>query len=219
LHRSKNPAAIAHLPGGGKGGRRDEAGGTVRAGTTSSLCGGKQSAGKRRGALGSTRGRWRRCWRSRCRQGIGGAGPPARPKLDPFLGIIDRILEEDKGQPAKQRQTEKRIYERLRDEHGYDGGITIVRGYVHEQRQRLREMFVPLRHDPGHAQVAFGEALAVIAGEQRKIHFFAMDLPHSDACLVQAYLAESTEAFCEGHNIGFEFFGGVPQSILHDNWT
>jgi transposase len=24
-------------------------------------------------------------------------------------------------------------------------------------------------------------------GEERKIHFFAMDLPHSDACLVQAY--------------------------------
>ena len=89
--------------------------------------------------------------------------------------------------------------------------------YVHEQHQRLREMFVPLSHEPGHAQVDFGEALAVIAGEERKIHFFAMDLPHSDACLVQAYPAESTEAFCEGHNVGFEFFGGVPRSILYDN--
>jgi transposase len=44
---------------------------------------------------------------------------------------------------------------------------------------------VPLRHDPGHAQVDFGEALAEIAGVERKIHFFAMDLPHSDACFVQ----------------------------------
>ena len=143
--------------------------------------------------------------------------PPARPKLDPFVGIIDRILEEDKGQPAKQQHTSKRIFERLRDEHGYAGGITIVRDYVHEQRQRQREMFVPLRHDPGHAQVDFGEALAVIGGEERKIHFFAMDLPHSDACLVQAYPAESSEAFCEGHNVSFEFFGGVPRSILYDN--
>ena len=143
--------------------------------------------------------------------------PAARPKLDPYLGIIDRILEEDKGQPAKQQHTAKRIFERLRDEHGYDGGITIVRGYVRERRVRLREMFVPLRHDPGHAQVDFGEALAVIAGEERKIHFFAMDLPHSDACLVQAYPAETSEAFCEGHNLGFEFFGGVPRSILYDN--
>ena len=133
------------------------------------------------------------------------------------LGIIDRILEEDKGQPAKQQHTSKRIFERLRDEHGYIGGITIVKDYVHERRQRQREMFVPLRHEPGHAQVDFGEALAVIGGEERKIHFFAMDLPHSDACLVQAYPWESTEAFCEGHNVSFEFFGGVPCSILYDN--
>src|ERR1700686_5422403 len=143
--------------------------------------------------------------------------PPARPKLDPFVGIIERILEEDKGQPAKQQHTSKRIFERLRFEHGYDGGISIVRAYVHEHRQRLREMFVPLRHDPGHAQVDFGEALAVIAGKECKIHFFAMDLPHSDACLVQAYPAETSEAFCEGHNAGFGFFGGVPRSILYDN--
>src|SRR5712671_4695501 len=143
--------------------------------------------------------------------------PPARPKLDAFSGVIDRMLEEDKGRPAKQQHTSKRIFERVRDEYGYGGGITIVRDYVRERRQRLREMFVPLRHDPGHAQVDFGEALAVIAGEERKIHFFAMDLPHSDACLVQAYPAETSEAFCEGHNAGFAFFGGVPRSILYDN--
>src|ERR1700730_9257785 len=143
--------------------------------------------------------------------------PPARPKLDPFVGIIDRILEEDKSQPAKQQHTAKRIFERLRAEHGYDGGVSIVRGYVHEHRQRRREMFVPLRHDRGHAQVDFGEALAVLAGAECKIHFFAMDLPHSDACLVQAYPAESSEAFCAGHLQSFEFFGGVPRSILYDN--
>src|SRR5712691_4809049 len=45
--------------------------------------------------------------------------PPARPKLDPFIGIIDRILVEDEGRPKKQRHTSKRIFERLRDEHGY----------------------------------------------------------------------------------------------------
>ena len=62
------------------------------------------------------------------------------------------------------------------------------------RRQRQREMFVPLRHDPGHAQVDFGEALAVIAGDARKIHFFAMDLPHSDGCVVQACPSDSSEA-------------------------
>jgi transposase len=142
---------------------------------------------------------------------------PARPKLDGFVGIIDQILEDDKGRPAKQRHTSKRIFERLRDEHGYGGGLTIVKDYVLGQRQRQREMFMPLRHDPGHAQADFGEALAVIGGMERKIHFFAMDLAHSDAGFVQAYPAETTEAFCAGHVAAFDFFGGVPQSILYDN--
>ena len=31
--------------------------------------------------------------------------PPARPKLDAFVGIIDRILEEDKRRPAKPQHT------------------------------------------------------------------------------------------------------------------
>src|SRR5213080_4946754 len=145
--------------------------------------------------------------------------PPARPKLDPFIGIIDQILLEDEGRPRKQRHTSKRIFERLRNEHGYSGGITIVKDYVLARRLRHREVFVPLRHDPGHAQVDFGEALAEIAGVERKIHFFAIDLPHSDACFVQAYPAETTEAFCDGHNAAFRFFGKVPGSILYDNTT
>lgn len=88
--------------------------------------------------------------------------PPARPKLDPFVSIIDQILEDDKGRPAKQRHTSKRIFERLRDEHGYAGGLTIVKDYVLGQRQRQREMFVPLVHPPGHAQADFGEAVGII---------------------------------------------------------
>ena len=143
--------------------------------------------------------------------------PPVRPKLDPFIGIIDRILEEDQARPVKQRHTGKRIFERLRDEHGFSGGITIVRDYVRARRRRAREMFVPLSHEPGHAQVDFGEAIAIIAGVERKIHFFAMDLAHSDACFVKAYPAETTEAFCDGHVSAFAFFGGVPLSILYDN--
>ena len=143
--------------------------------------------------------------------------PPARPKLDPFIGIIDRILAEDKSRPAKQRHTSKRIFERLRDEHGFAGGLTIVKDYVHERRLRQREVFVPLRHDPGHAQADFGAASAVIGGVEQKIHFFAIDLPHSDSSFVQAYPEETTEAFCAGHSAAFEFFGGVPQSILYDN--
>ena len=105
----------------------------------------------------------------------------------------------------------------MRDEHGYDGGITIVRAYVRAARQRTAEKFVPLSHPAGHAQVDFGEAIAVIAGERRKIHLFFIDLPYSDAAFMKAYPAETTEAFLDGHVAAFAFFGGVSLSILYDN--
>jgi transposase len=145
--------------------------------------------------------------------------PPVRPKLDAFTAAIDAILEADLSAPSKQRHTAKRIYDRLRAEHGFAGGYTIVKDYVRERRQRTREVFVPLAHPPGHAQVDFGEALAVIGGERRKIHFFCLDLPHSDACFVKAYPAERIEAFLDGHVAAFAFLGGVPRSILYDNTT
>jgi Mu transposase-like protein len=78
-------------------------------------------------------------------------------------------------------------------------------------------VFVPLVHPPGHAQVDFGEAVAVIGGVRQAIHFFCLDLPHSDAAFVKAYPAERTEAFLDGHIAAFSFLGGVPLSILYDN--
>ena len=43
---------------------------------------------------------------------------PERPKLGPLVPVIDAILEADKTAPPKQRHTAKRIFERLRLEHG-----------------------------------------------------------------------------------------------------
>jgi hypothetical protein len=65
--------------------------------------------------------------------------PPAKPKLDPFIRVIDRILADDESRPKKQQHTAKRLFERLRDEHGFTGGITIVKDYVAGWRQRTRE--------------------------------------------------------------------------------
>ena len=84
--------------------------------------------------------------------------PPKRPKLEPYAGVTDQILEDDLGRPRKQRHTAKRIFERLRDEYGFDGGCTAVKDYVRENRRQTKEMFVPLSHPPGHARCDFGEA-------------------------------------------------------------
>ena len=143
--------------------------------------------------------------------------PIKRPKLGPWVGVIDAILEDDKQRPAKQRHTAKRIFERLKEEHGFTGGYTIVKDYVRSAELHSREMFIPLTHAPGEAQADFGEALVVIAGVERKAHYLAMDLPHSDDCFVAAFPAETTEAFLEGHVRAFAYFGGVPTRILYDN--
>jgi transposase len=143
--------------------------------------------------------------------------PVEKPKLGPLLPVIDAILAADKTAPVKQRHTAKRIFERLRDEHGFAGGYTVVKDYVRISRARGRETFVPLAHPPGHAQVDFGEAVGIVGGVRQKIHFLCMDLPQSDACFVKAYPRETTEAFLDGHVSAFAFFGGVPLSILYDN--
>ncbi len=106
--------------------------------------------------------------------------PPRRPKLEPFTRVIDRILDDDLRRPRKQRHTAKRIFERLRDEYGFDGQYTIIKDYVREHRRQTKEMFVPLSHAPGHAQCDFGEALVVMGGIERKAHCFVIDLPHSE---------------------------------------
>ena len=143
--------------------------------------------------------------------------PPERPKLGPLVPVIDAILQSDKTAPPKQRHTAKRIFERLRIEHGYAGGYTVVKDYVRLTRTRSREVFIPLAHPPGHAQVDFGECIGVIGGLRMKLHVFCFDLPHSDACFLKAYPAETTEAFLDGHVSAFDFFGGIPLSILYDN--
>ena len=97
--------------------------------------------------------------------------PVRRPKLVGFTGIVDAILEADTDPdvPRKQRHTAHRIFERLRDEHGFTGGYTIVKDYVRARRQSTREAFVPLHHPPGHAQVDFGEAVVEVGAGGRKL--------------------------------------------------
>jgi transposase len=163
--------------------------------------------------------------RGTVRKMVGHSVPPGyrqgeerpRPKLAPHTGFIDQILADDLNTPKKQRHTIQRIYDRLREERGFDGGYTTVRDYVHPRRLTMQEAFIPLAHPAGHAQADFGEAWAVIGGTQRKVHFLVVSLPHSDGIFVKSYPAETAEAFCDGHVAAFAFFGGVPRSILYDN--
>ena len=132
--------------------------------------------------------------------------------MEPFTGVIDRILEDDLRRPRKQRHTAKRIFERLRDEYGFDGGYTTVKDYARENRRQTREMFVPLSHAPGHAQCDFGEALVVIGGVERKAHCFVIDLPHG----LDEYETRSWAGWY--HHIAMCLLGGAFLLGLQQDW-
>ena len=142
--------------------------------------------------------------------------PRPKPKIGPYLGQIERIIEEDKKFPKKQRHTAVRIYHRIK-EMGYEGKYSQVKEAVREIKRLNQEVYMPLIHRPGEAQVDFGYALVNVCGELRKVGFFVMVLPYSDAFFVMAFERECTESYWEGHVEAFEFFGGVPQRISYDN--
>jgi len=137
-----------------------------------------------------------------------------KPVIGRFIPIIHAIREADKKKHRKQRHTGKRIFERLRDEHEYTGGITAVRDEIRRYRQQAAEVFMPLAHPPGEAQFDFGQAQAIYRGREITVMFSVMSLPYSDAFFCQAFPRECTETFQAGHVRSFEFFGGVPKRII-----
>jgi transposase len=143
--------------------------------------------------------------------------PPRRPKIEPFLPTIHAILDADRTAPKKQRHTAHRIWQRLRDEHGFTGGYTAVKDVVRALKIGRQEVFLPLSHPPGEAQVDFGFADAVVAGVPTQVAVFVLSLPYSDAVYCQVFPRECTEVFLEGHRRAFTFLGGVPRRIAYDN--
>ncbi|MGE5483446.1 MAG: IS21 family transposase, partial [Ignavibacteriales bacterium] len=132
----------------------------------------------------------------------------------PVRDIVSGWLREDESAPRKQRHTARRVYDRLRKEYGFQGGQSTVRRLVREMRPK-EKAYIPLEFDPGEAaQVDWGEATVVIAGEKRKAHIFCMRLCYSGAAFVTAFPNERTEAFLEGHKQAFEFLGGVTRRLM-----
>jgi len=143
--------------------------------------------------------------------------PPRRPTIAPVLPIIRQILDADATAPKKQRHTAKRIWERLTAEHGFTGGYTSVKDAVRELTVGRKEVFLPLSHPPGEAQVDFGFATVVVAGVETRVAVFVLSLPYSGAVYCQVFPRECAETFQEGHARAFAFFGGVPERIAYDN--
>lgn len=105
----------------------------------------------------------------------------------------------------------------MRDEHAFKGGYTSVKDAVRELKVGRKEVFLPLSHPPGEAQVDYGFAKVLLAGVETDVAVFVMSLPYSDAVYIQVFPRECTETFQEGHARAFAFLGGVPSRIAYDN--
>jgi len=165
------------------------------------------------------------------RQALASALPPSRvmtPRAAPVMGawkpLIASWLIEDRTAPRKQRHTARRIWERLLDEHGATVAESTVRQVVRELRTEfgsgISSVTIVACHAPGEeAEVDFGEATIILAGEATKVHLFHLRLSASGKAITCASLAPDQTAFLEGHAIAFSRLGGVPGRIRYDNLT
>lgn len=148
--------------------------------------------------------------------------PRPRPKMQRWLPVIERWLEDDKkpGVPIKQRHTAVRIHERLLQEYPeeFKAGESTVRFWVRRLRGKTPEAFVPLAADAGElVEADFGSVTIYIRGQATVIHLFVMRMRFSGVVFAHAFSTEKMEAFLEGHQLAFEWFGGVPSSVRYDN--
>lgn len=162
------------------------------------------------------------------RKALRDAGPPrytlresrTRPVLAPYVAQIDAWLVADLTSPPKQRHTARRIFERLVEEHGFKGGESTIRRYVREHRPAPRQAFIPLAYEPGEdAQCDFGEGWIVLGGRQVLAQILCLRLCYSKMPFVMAFPHQRQEAFLEGMQRAFQFFGGVPARVWYDRLT
>jgi len=135
-----------------------------------------------------------------------------KSKLDPYKPIIQRWLEQH---PYSATQ----IFQRLRAEEAYTGGISILTDYVRRVRPVRAPAFLTLAFAPGEcAQVDWGCAGSMAIGStRRRLSFFVMVLCYSRLCYVEFTLGEATEHFLAAHQNALEFLGRVPAKFLIDN--
>lgn len=146
-------------------------------------------------------------------------GRPA-PRLGPYKALIEQIIEEDEQAPRKQQHTAARLYRRLRDEHGYEGGYDQVRRYVGRLRRNREETFLPLTHPPGRRLEAdFGHIYVDFPDGRQQVSVLLLTWSHSGDRFAVALPSEQIEAILAGMVQGFAFFGCVPWEVWWDNPT
>lgn len=139
--------------------------------------------------------------------------PIRTSQLDIFKDEIKNFLQKDPSMAAST------MLHRLRD-HGFNGGITILRDYVKTLKlksPKIREAFLRLEFAPGEcAQVDWGE-FGDPFRTGIKVHCFVMVLCYSRMTYIEFTRSERFEDFIRCHENAFKYFGGAPKECWYDN--
>jgi transposase len=131
--------------------------------------------------------------------------------LDPYKDLILQLLE-------RHPYTATQIFQRLREQ-GYKGGYSILKRFVRKMRPKREKAYLTLSFRPGEcAQVDWGSCgFTSVAGTRRRLSVFVMVLCYSRLMYCEFTLRQSAEHFLACHQHAFDFFGGIPESIMVDN--
>lgn len=135
--------------------------------------------------------------------------------LDPYVGFMRETLE------RYPRLTGTRLHAMLRAR-GYTGSAVQVRRKIKAlglRPSRRPEAFLHLHMLPGEqAQVDWADlGLIRVGGDQRRLYAFVMVLSWSRAIWVYFSFDQTAVSVVAGHIECFEYFGGVPRTLLYDN--
>ena len=152
--------------------------------------------------------------------------PRATPVRDAVLAHLETWLRENaqlQRRAPKQRWTAHRMWVELR-QMGIVVAESTVRQLVRELRAQeqldrgVAHAFIPLTFAPAQrGEVDFGHAVVCLAGQEQQVPFLAARLRYSGAMFLAAFPTERQDAFLLGQRWAFEFWGGVPKSVVYDN--
>lgn len=132
--------------------------------------------------------------------------------LDGHMGWMQALLEREPSITAS------RIHAML-VARGVETGTSTIREHVARLRPKATKAYLTLHFQPGEcAQVDWGRAGVIeIEGARRNLSLFVMVLAHSRMLYAELCLSEKMECWLAAHRRAFEYFGGVPRKVMHDN--
>ncbi len=112
----------------------------------------------------------------------------------------------------------------LREVFGQDIPLRMLQRFCRPIREEVRrqecleEPVERFETAPGqHLQIDFGEKDVYLNGKLTHLHFFVCKLGYSRRVFGKAYFAETQDAWLDGLESAFAYFGGIPYCIVCDN--